>query len=87
MPVATRSRRGACEMSRCTRADACPFFTSQLSEMPATADLYRAKYCSAEWARCARFRVLGALGSAAVPDDLTPNDQRKANAILREAGQ
>ena len=72
-------------MPVCTRSDACPYFGARMATMPSTAEMFRAKYCRADWPHCARFRVLAALGSAAVPDDLNPNDQAMANKILRDA--
>jgi hypothetical protein len=72
-------------VSDCSRTEACPFFQSRMVKMPATAEMFRHKYCHNEWAKCARFRVLAVYGSAGVPDDLSPNDEHGADALLREA--
>jgi hypothetical protein len=73
-------------MSDCSRTEACPFFQSRMAKMPATAEMFRHKYCHSEWAECARFRVLTIYGSGGVPDDLSPNDQHTADKLLFAAG-
>lgn len=69
-------------MSECICLSRCPFFNDKMKNMPHAADVMREHYCLAEWRTCARHRVFDALGVAAVPDDLFPNMNEDADAIL-----
>lgn len=66
----------------CECVAGCPFFNDRMSANPATAGMYKRKYCQGDYASCARYRVFKARGKPAVPADLYPNQAGKADAIL-----
>jgi hypothetical protein len=71
----------------CPKLSGCPFFSNKLTQMPATAELTKKHYCLGDYESCARFRVVKALSSAAVPDDLYPNQIERAEEIIAKRGR
>lgn len=68
--------------ARCPFRRVCAFFRNEMEFMPGTAGLYRHRYCRRGSAQCARFRLYQALGAEAVPHDLFPYDEDRADSIL-----
>jgi hypothetical protein len=51
--------------------------------MPLVTGFFKEMYCHSEDSSiCARLRVYKALGEEAVPGDLFPNDEERANALI-----
>ena len=49
--------------------------------------MYKTKYCEGDKTLCARYTVATKLGPTFVPDNLYPNMNDKAKAILAEHGK
>ena len=69
-------------MPDCPNLVKCPFFNDKMDNMPAVANMYKKRYCKNDFDVCARWKVATALGSAAVPADLFPNQVDRADKIL-----
>lgn len=69
-------------MADCVCIPTCIFFNDRMSNMPATADVFKNRYCHGDCHACARFRVFKALGRESVPSDLYPNEHDRADIIL-----
>ena len=69
-------------MAECECLKGCPFFNGKMKENAGMAGLYKNKYCLGDNRQCARYQVFTKLGRAAVPDDLYPNMQDRARALL-----
>lgn len=67
----------------CERIEKCPFFNDQMSNMPATAALYKERYCKGDNERCARYHLLTNVGPESVPGDLFPNQWERAEEIVK----
>lgn len=63
----------------------CIFFNDNMKDMPATAGMYKKKYCLGNNSDCARFMVFKAMGTENVPKDLFPNHIDRALRIIKEA--
>ena len=50
--------------------------------MPAVEGILRKRYCEDQSAECARFKVASQLGGTNAPQDLYPNDPKRADALL-----
>ncbi|NWF75336.1 MAG: hypothetical protein HXY53_01955 [Nitrospirae bacterium] len=60
----------------------CPFFNDKMANMPATAQMYKKRYCLDNNSECARYIVFKTLGRDKVPIDLFPNDLKKAKNLI-----
>ncbi len=69
-------------MADCERLNTCPFFSGQMANMPAVADLMKKSFCLGDKNQCARYQV--ALAGVRVPTDLYPNDTARALHLLRD---
>ena len=69
-------------MADCECLPKCPFFNDKMKNMPSLSSMLKKKYCQGDSAGCARYRVFKALGRDAVPGDLYPNNQDKADELL-----
>ncbi len=69
-------------MAECESLSECPFFGDQMQDMPATAEIYKARYCRGEKDKCARYMVKTELGGGHVPSDLFPNQAERAADII-----
>ena len=69
-------------MTDCELLEGCAFFNDKMADMPATAELYKDKYCREDNLECARFMVFKALGRENVPLDLFPNMKEKSQEII-----
>jgi len=68
----------------CECISACPFFNDRMANMPAMASIYKKRYCEGNFEECARYIVFKALGKAAVPSDLFPNQKERALRLIKE---
>jgi len=67
-------------MTECPRVSTCPFFRDQMEGLSAVAGMLKDRYCRAEFAACARYRV--AVAGVPVPGDLYPNQTDRAAQII-----
>lgn len=73
-------------MADCPNLEDCPFFNGFMAGRPDIAsDILKVRFCMGNNAACARWRVASELGGGHVPDDMYPNQENRANAILNEA--
>ena len=66
----------------CESSTACPFLNGKMAARPGTAGLFKKRYCEGDGSNCARYLVAKALGKAAVPADLFPNEMERARALV-----
>ena len=72
-------------MAECECLPGCPFFNDRMKNMPATAKIYKDRYCvGGENAECARHQIKMALGKENVPGDLYPTKVGKVAFIINE---
>ena len=69
-------------MAKCEFLEGCIFFNDKMANMPATAELYKQRYCRDAPEECARLIVRKALGKDAVPADLFPNARVRAEDLV-----
>jgi len=53
-----------------------------MANMPGMAEMLKTKYCKSEYENCARYMVFSALGKDAVPMDMFPNQQDRAQEMI-----
>jgi hypothetical protein len=66
-------------MAACGKLKTCPFFSGQIAEMPAVANLLKETYCFGDKMQCARY--LFVLAGIPAPSDLLPNDVERAEQL------
>ena len=49
-------------MNECPSLKDCPFFNDKMKDRPATADVYKKKFCLSNYTECARYKVSKAKG-------------------------
>ena len=69
-------------MADCECLEGCPFFNDMMTGKPATAEMYKKKFCVGDSSECARYMVFKAVGKESVPADLYPNQKDRANNII-----
>ncbi len=69
-------------MADCECLAGCAFFNDRMTDMPATANLYKKQFCQGNNEGCARHMVFRTLGKEKVPSDLYPNDADRARQII-----
>jgi len=69
-------------MGECELLSSCPFFLDKMTNMPATAEILKRRYCRKDNSKCARFMVFKKLGREKVPLDLFPNQRERAQEII-----
>ena len=69
-------------MADCELLEKCIFFNDKMANMPATADMFKDRYCKNDNSECARYMVFKALGREKVPPNLFPNMKDKVQAII-----
>ncbi len=69
-------------MGDCECVSRCMLFEEKMSSMPATVEMFRNRYCRADFLTCARYSVYKALGMERVPADLFPNQEDRARKIV-----
>lgn len=72
-------------MANCEMLPTCPFFNDRMDLKPGLTALYKARYCRGDNSECGRHIVFVALGRAAVPCDMYPNDRLAALSLVRRA--
>jgi hypothetical protein len=70
-------------MANCECLPRCPFFNDRMANLPSLSAMMKRNFCQGEFAGCARFKVMKALGAAKVPSDLYPNMAERAAALVR----
>ncbi len=74
-------------MYECDRFDHCQFFLQLRPAMPQTLKVVQSLYCRSNYRQCARYQVGTALGTKAVPENLTPSDRLWADLLVEAASQ
>lgn len=75
------------DIQPCELTENCPFFNEKIGALPGLVSILKKEYCLLMKTRCARYRVVQAVGRKFVPPDLFPNDAEQAEAIIAEARQ
>ena len=70
-------------MADCELIQGCLFFNNKMKDMPATAEILKARYCKSDFMVCARHRVFKALGRPKVPPDLYPQQSEMVDEIIK----
>lgn len=73
-------------MSECPSIAACPFYNDKRANKPALVEMYKNRFCRNNNSACARWKVASTLGKQAVPSDLFPNQNERADNILNKKG-
>ena len=71
-------------MPACECLQGCIFFNDKMAERPATAAVYKKRFCEGDNTNCARHMVFIAKGKGNVPSDLYPNQQERAQQLIGE---
>jgi len=71
-------------MADCECLAGCIFFNEKMKDMPATAEILKTKFCRGNNTLCARFIIFKELGREKVPFDLFPNQNDRAQEILKK---
>ncbi len=71
-------------MAECDRMEQCTFINSQLTAMPALAEMLKKKYCLGNCEECVRYKL--EKNGVSVPMDLFPDDEKAAQTLFRLAG-
>jgi len=69
-------------MAECDLLNTCIFFNDQMDEMPAVANLMKSRYCKSDYEKCARMKVVKAVGREKVPKDMFPNQDEYAQEVI-----
>ena len=69
-------------MANCELIEKCLFFNDKMANAPATASMFKKKYCEGDNSNCARHMVVEAIGREKVPSDLFPNQADEAKRII-----
>jgi len=82
-------------MAVCDRNTSCEFFNDRMAKLPATAELFKKKYCHENHANCARYMLMSLLSeklfhiSEEIAEKiielvpiLAPNEQEKVRELL-----
>jgi len=72
-------------MADCECLGGCPFFNDKMPDTRGLGSMYKKNYCLSDYERCARYMIFKKLGKPAVPGDLYPNMQERAQKILAGA--
>ncbi|MBF0378265.1 MAG: hypothetical protein HQK72_12395 [Desulfamplus sp.] len=67
-------------MPDCEKLSKCLFFNDKMASKPASAEIFKKKFCKGDKKQCARYRVSSA--GINVPVDLYPNQADKADTIM-----
>lgn len=84
VPVIGLAIRGDVFVADCEFLSSCPFFNDQMRDMPATAEIYKGRYCRGDKTLCARYMVKTGVGGEHVAQDLFPNQKERAEIIIRK---
>ena len=72
-------------MDECEKLKKCPFFNDRMANMPATATLFKQRYCQGDNTDCARYMLVQA--GQPMPADLFPNMVERAQEIIAAAAE
>ncbi len=72
-------------MADCTLLQGCLFFNDKMGGTPATAEIYKKRYCKGDPSGCGRFMIATTLGREKVPVDLFPNQTEQAKKIITDS--
>jgi hypothetical protein len=72
-------------MAECPSLSTCKFFTGKMERMPSVSLYLKRQFCQGDNSTCARWMVLQALGKGSVPDDLFPNEPKRAYNLISKA--
>ncbi|MGD9730855.1 MAG: hypothetical protein AB7U45_01630 [Desulfamplus sp.] len=67
-------------MPDCEKLPKCIFFNDKMVSKPASAEIFKNKFCKGDKKQCARYKVSSA--GIDVPSDLYPNQIDKADIII-----
>lgn len=67
-------------MHECPKMRECAFFSTLLADESSLAGLFRQRYCRSKSHECARMVLATAGGD--VPDDLFPNQDKRARELI-----
>jgi hypothetical protein len=70
------------KMANCELIEKFLFFNDKMGNKPATADMFKKKYCKEDNSYCARHMVVNAIGREKVPPDLFPNQVDEAKRLI-----
>jgi hypothetical protein len=73
-------------MAQCDWINECPFLYNKQILIEAMREIYKGKYCQADYPNCARFLIFKALGPSKVPLNLFPNQRDRAKKIIETGG-
>ena len=71
-------------MANCPSLTGCPFYHDRMANKPAMANIYKKNFCEKDYGNCASWKVANALGKEAVPSDLFPNQNERADEIINK---
>lgn len=71
-------------MANCEVVSGCIFFNDKMANKPATAEIYKKRFCQGDNSECARYLVFKSKGKGNVPADLFPNQIDRAKEIIEE---
>jgi hypothetical protein len=71
-------------MGECELTAGCIFFNDKMADMPSMASMMKSVYCKSDPDKCARYKVVKAVGREKVPADLFPNQVEKADAVINK---
>lgn len=69
-------------MADCPNLPTCQFFTGKMERLPAVSGYLKNHFCQGDNSTCARWMVYTALGEGVVPDDLFPNEPKRAYEMI-----
>ena len=69
-------------MADCELLQGCIFFNDKMEKIPATAEIFKIRYCRGDSSECARHMIFEKLGRSRVTEDLFPNQVDKARTLL-----
>ncbi|MBN2525952.1 MAG: hypothetical protein JXR76_06115 [Deltaproteobacteria bacterium] len=71
-------------MTECECLAECLFFNEKMVNKPTTAGMMKNRYCLGDSSSCARYMVFKAKGKQHVPDDMFPNQHKRAKELIEE---
>ena len=69
-------------MAECECLQKCLFFNDKMDDSKGIGKIYKDKYCLGDNSNCARYQVFLRLGADAVPANLYPNMNERAQEII-----
>jgi len=69
-------------MADCPNLPTCQFFSGKMERMPSVSLYLKKQFCQGDNKTCARWMVYSALGEGNTPDDLFPNEPKRAYELI-----